>query len=41
LYFFNEKLGLFDLNYYISIDDIKRDKKKVLMTHPDKSKLPP
>ena len=41
MYSFNEILGLFDLNYSISIDDMKRAKKKVLMTHPDKSKLPP
>jgi hypothetical protein len=40
-YSFVELLGLFDLTYQISIDDLKRAKKKVLMSHPDKSKLPP
>lgn len=35
-----EILGLFDLTYNISVEDLKRAKKKVLMTHPDKSKLP-
>ena len=40
MYSFNEILCLFDLNYSISTEDIKRAKKKVLMTHPDKSKLP-
>jgi hypothetical protein len=39
-YSFVELLGLFDLTYTISMDDLKRAKKKVLMTHPDKSKLP-
>ena len=32
---------LFDLTYSISMEDMKRAKKKVLMTHPDKSKLEP
>jgi hypothetical protein len=36
-----EILGIFDLKYDISIEDLKRAKKKVLMIHPDKSKLPP
>ena len=40
-YSFNDILGLFELTYDISIDDLKRAKKKVLMTHPDKSRLPP
>ena len=40
-YSFVELLGLFDLTYQISIDDLKKAKKKVLMSHPDKSKLPP
>lgn len=40
MYNLQEILGLFDLNYDISIDDLKRAKKKVLMLHPDKSKLP-
>jgi hypothetical protein len=37
----NELLDLFGLDYNISIDDLKRAKKIVLMTHPDKSKLGP
>ena len=41
MYKFEEILGLFDLTYDISIDDMKRAKKKVLMTHPDKSRLSP
>jgi len=41
MYSFDELLGLFDLSYDISLDDMKRAKKKVLMTHPDKSKLSP
>jgi len=39
MYSFEELLGLFDLSYTISLEDMKRAKKKVLMTHPDKSKL--
>ena len=39
MYNLQEILGLFDLNYDISIDDLKRAKKKVLMLHPDKSNL--
>ena len=35
-----ELLGLFELNSYdISVEDLKRCKKKVLMLHPDKSRL--
>jgi hypothetical protein len=41
MYSLNELLGLFDLSYSITLDDMKRAKKKVLMTHPDKSKLSP
>jgi hypothetical protein len=41
MYSFEELLGLFDLSYTISLEDMKRAKKKVLMTHPDKSKLDP
>jgi hypothetical protein len=41
LYNFDELLGLFGLSYDITITDIKRAKKIVLMTHPDKSKLSP
>ena len=36
-YSLEEVLGLFDLHSYdISIEDLKRAKKKVLMLHPDK-----
>lgn len=41
MYKLNELLDLFGLSYDISIDDLKRAKKVVLMTHPDKSKLGP
>jgi hypothetical protein len=41
MYKLNEILDLFGLSYDISIDDLKRAKKVVLMTHPDKSKLSP
>lgn len=40
-YSLEELLGIFDLKYQITIEDLKRAKKKVLMLHPDKSKLPP
>jgi len=40
MYSFEELLGLFNLSMEITIDDLKRAKKQVLMTHPDKSKLP-
>ena len=39
MYSLEDLLGLFDLTYNISQDDLKRAKKVVLMTHPDKSKL--
>ena len=35
-----ELFELFELTYHINIEDLKRAKKKVLMIHPDKSKLP-
>lgn len=41
MYNLQEILGLFDLTYTITIDDLKRAKKKVLMLHPDKSRLSP
>ena len=41
MYSLQELLGLFDLTYSITLEDMKRAKKKVLMTHPDKSKLAP
>ena len=39
LYSLEDLLGLFNLTYDITYDDLKRAKKTVLMTHPDKSKL--
>ena len=42
LYSLEELLGLFELTTYdITTSDLKRAKKKVLMLHPDKSKLEP
>jgi hypothetical protein len=38
-YSLDELLAIFDLDYYMTIEDLKRAKKKVLMLHPDKSKL--
>jgi hypothetical protein len=38
-YNFDEVLELFDMNYNMNADDMKRAKKKVLMSHPDKSRL--
>ena len=40
-YSLDDLLGLFNLSYDISMEDLKRAKKVVLMTHPDKSRLPP
>jgi len=40
-YSFDELLALFDVDYNMNADDMKRAKKKVLMTHPDKSRLDP
>ena len=40
-YNLDEILELFHLSYNISVNDLKRAKKVVLMTHPDKSKLGP
>jgi hypothetical protein len=39
-YTLDELLDLFHLDYNLSVDDIKQAKHKVLMLHPDKSKLP-
>jgi hypothetical protein len=39
MYTLDDLLGLFDLTTRISLEDLKRAKKKVLMLHPDKSKL--
>jgi len=39
MYSLDEVLSLFNLTYDISHEDLKRAKKTVLMTHPDKSKL--
>jgi len=41
MYSMDEIFGLFNLPYHFTIDHLKAAKKKVLMTHPDKSKLPP
>jgi len=40
-YNFDEILELFDLTYDMKINDVKRAKRKVLMSHPDKSGLEP
>jgi len=40
-YSFDEVLELFDVDYNMNGDDMKRAKKKVLMSHPDKSRLDP
>ena len=40
MYSLEELLGLFNLSYDIDLEGIKRAKKKVLMSHPDKSRLP-
>ena len=40
-YSFDEILQMFDLSYTMTIEDLKRAKRKVLMSHPDKSGLPP
>jgi hypothetical protein len=40
-YSFHDILHLFDLSFDFSLEELKRAKKKVLMVHPDKSKLPP
>ena len=39
MYSLKEILDLFHLSYTISEEDLKRAKKQVLMTHPDKSRL--
>lgn len=39
-YSFDEILGIFGLTYDITLEDMKRAKKQVMMTHPDKSHLP-
>lgn len=39
MYSLKEVLALFDLTYDITLDDLKRAKKTVLRTHPDKSGL--
>jgi hypothetical protein len=41
MYKFNEIMGLFDLTENMTIEDLNKAKKKVLMMHPDKSRLPP
>lgn len=39
-YSFTELLGLFDLDSEVTADDLRRAKRKVLLMHPDKSRLP-
>ena len=39
-YNFQDLLELFDIKGEVNVESLKRAKKKVLMTHPDKSKLP-
>ena len=41
MYSLQDLLNLFELNYNLDMNDLKRAKKKVLMTHPDKSRLDP
>ena len=41
MYSFKELLNLFQLDYNISVEDLKRAKTVVLRMHPDKSRLPP
>ena len=40
MYSLKDLLGLFNTDYNMTFEDLKRAKKQVLMTHPDKSKLP-
>lgn len=40
-YSLEELLSLFDLSYDITVEGLKKAKKKVLMLHPDKSRLSP
>lgn len=40
MYSLEEILGLFELSYDIDLEGIKKAKRKVLMIHPDKSRLP-
>ena len=40
-YSLEELFGLFDLNYNLTEESMRAAKKKVLMIHPDKSRLPP
>ena len=40
MYNFKDVLELFNLQYNFTLDDLKQAKKVVLMTHPDKSRLP-
>lgn len=41
MYSLDELLGLFDLKYNMTLEDLRRAKKSVLMLHPDKSRLSP
>ena len=40
MYSFKEILELFDLDYNMNLEDLKRAKKKLVQIHPDKSNLP-
>ena len=40
MYSFKELLELFDLDYSMTLDDLKKAKKKLVHIHPDKSNLP-
>ena len=40
MYSFKEILDLFDLDYNMNLEDLKRAKKKLVRIHPDKSNLP-
>jgi hypothetical protein len=41
MYSLDELLGLFDLTYNMTQTELRNAKRRVLMLHPDKSKLPP
>ena len=41
MYKLDDLFGLFNLSYDISIEDLKRARKIVMKTHPDKSRLDP
>jgi hypothetical protein len=41
MYSLDELLGLFELTYNMTQTELRNAKRRVLMLHPDKSKLPP